>query len=128
MRQATLQLKTRIQHIDIMNNNIEIRKIILKAILSIFVALAIWYVIILITMVVNIVERKTLEKKALSLSNEVSNLELSYLSVSGSIDLPLSLSMGFKEAHANFAIRKSLGRLSTATEPLGSLKLTNNEI
>lgn len=118
MRQATLQLKTRIQHIDIMNNNIEVRKIILNAMLSIFVALAIWYVIILITMVVNIVERRTLEKKALSLSNEVSNLELSYLSVSGSIDLPLSLSMGFKEAHANFATRKSLG----------SLKLTNNEI
>jgi hypothetical protein len=118
MRQATLQLKTRIQHIDIMNNNIEVRKIILNAMLSMFAVLAIWYVIILITMVVNIVERRTLEKKSLSLSSEVSNLELSYLSVSDSVDLPLSLSMGFVEAHANFATRKSLG----------SLKLTNNEI
>ena len=118
MRQATLQLKTRIQNVNIMNNNIEVKKIILNTMLSLLVALALWYVLILITTVVNIMERKTLEKETLTLENEVSNLELSYLSVSGSVDMALSASMGFKETPINFATRKSLG----------SLKLANNEI
>lgn len=118
MRQATLQLKTRIQNVNIMNNNIEVEKIILNIMLSILAALALWYVLILGNMVFNIVQRKTLEKEALALSNEVGDLELSYLSVSSSVDMALSSSMGFKETHANFAIRKSLG----------SIKLANNEI
>jgi hypothetical protein len=118
MRQATLQLKTRIQNVNIMNNNIEVEKIILNIMLSILAALALWYVLILGNMVFDIVQRKTLEKEALTLSNEVGDLELSYLSVSSSVDMALSSSMGFKETHANFATRKSLG----------SIKLANNEI
>ena len=69
-------------------------------------------------MVSSIVQRKTLEKEMLTLSNEVRSLELSYLSASKNVDLSLSASMGFKETKASFATRKSLG----------SLKLTNNEI
>lgn len=125
----TLQLKTRIQNVDIIDNNIEVRKMIFNTMLFVLGGLAILYVLILGNMVFNIVQRKTLEKEALTLGNEVGNLELSYLSVSGSVDLPLSLSMGFKQTKATFATRKSLGRLSNPTgEPLGSLKLANNEI
>ena len=108
----SLQLKTRIQNVNITNNNIEVQRIILNIMLSIFAALALWYVLILGNMVFNIVERKTLEKEALTLGNEVGNLELSYLSVSSSIDVPLSLSMGFKETKATFATRKFLGSLN----------------
>lgn len=118
MRQATLQLKTRIQNVNITNNNIEIEKIILNTMIAIFAALAFWYVLILGNMVFDIVQRKTFEKEALTLSSEVGNLELSYLSISNSVDLALSSSMGFKEAKATFATRKSLG----------SLKLASNEI
>jgi len=107
-----------IQNVNIMNNNIEIQKIILNTILSIFIALALLYVLILGNMVFNIVQRRTLEKEALTLSNEVGNLELSYLSIFNSVDLTLSSSMGFKETKATFATRKSLG----------SLKIDNNEI
>lgn len=114
----TLQLKTRIQNVNIMNNNIEVQKIILNTMLFIFAALAFWYVLILGNMVFDIVQRKALEKEALALSNEVGNLELSYLSISNSIDLNLSSTMGFKETKATFATRKSLG----------SLKLNSNEI
>jgi hypothetical protein len=127
MRQATIQLKTRIQNVNIMNNNIEVKKIILNLMLSVLAALALWYVFILGNMVFNIVQRRTLEKEVLTLTNEVRNLELSYLSVSNSVDLALSSSMGFKEIKATFATRKALGYSATG-EALGSLKLAKNEI
>ena len=118
MRQATLQLKTRIQNVNIMNNNIEVEKNILKTMLIILATLAIFYVLILGNMVFSIVERRTLEKEMLSLSSEVGNLEVSYLSISNSIDMNLSSTMGFKETKATFATRKSIGLN----------KLNNNEI
>lgn len=118
MRQLAIQLKTRAQNVNVMTNNVEVRRLILNTMLALLVALVFWYLFILGNMVFNIVQRKTLEKEALTLSNEVGNLELSYLSVSNSVDLNLSSSMGFKETKATFATRKSLG----------SLKLTNNEI
>jgi hypothetical protein len=118
MKQMTLQLKTRMHNVDITNNNIEVQKIILNTMLFILAALALWYVLILGNMVFDIVQRKTLEKEALILGNEVGNLELSYLSVSSSIDLNLSSTMGFVESKTTFATRKSLG----------SIKLANNEI
>ena len=55
------------------------------------------YVLLLGNMVFNIVERKALEGRALTLSNEVGNLELEYLSVSQKVDLNLAYSLGFKE-------------------------------
>ncbi len=118
MRQATLQLKMRIQNVNIASNNIKVRKIILNAMLFILAALAFWYVLILGNMVFDIIQRKTLEKEMLTLSNEVGNLELSYLSVSNSVDMTLSSSLGFKEIKATFATRKALG----------SIKLAKNEI
>jgi len=118
MRQATLQFKTRIENASITNNNLEVRKIVLNTMLAILVALAFWYVLIIGNMVFNIAERRTLEKEALALTNEIGNLELSYLSISSSVDLALSSSMGFKETKATFATRKALG----------SLNLDKNEI
>ena len=114
----SLQFKNRVHNINITSNNIEMGRIVLNAMLSFLVLLAISYVFILGSMVFNIVGRKALEKEAVSLSNEVSDLELSYLSVSNSIDMNLSSSMGFKETKATFATRKSLG----------SLRLAKNEI
>ena len=65
-------------------------------------------------MVFNIVERKALEGRALTLSNEVGNLELEYLSVSQKVDLNLAYSLGFKETKKTFANRKALGSISIA--------------
>jgi hypothetical protein len=101
-----------------MNNNIEVERVILNTMLSILVALALWYVFILGNMVFSIVERKALEKQELTLESQVGNLELSYLSILNSVDVNLSSTMGFKETKATFATRKALG----------SLKLDNNEI
>ena len=101
-----------------MNNNIEVSRVALNAMLSVFGMLAMLYVLILGNMIFNIVQRKNIEKQELSLSSEVGNLELSYFSVSSSVDMTLSASMGFKETKATFATR----------EALGSLKMVNNEI
>ncbi len=127
MRQATLQLKNRVQNVNILSNNIEVKRIILNTMLSILAALAIWYVFIVGNMVFNIVERKAMEKEVNVLVNEVGELELSYLALSNSVDMNLSQTMGFKEAKATFATRKSLGYSST-TENLGNINLAKNEI
>ena len=127
MRQATLQLKTRIQNVNIMNNNIEIRKIILNTMFFALSGLALLYVLILGNIVFDIVQRKALEKEMLALSNKVGDLELSYLSISNSVDMVLSSSMGFRETKAAFATRKSLGYGATG-EALGSFKIAKNEI
>jgi hypothetical protein len=127
MRQATLQLKTRIHNVNIMNNNIEIEKNILYTMIFIFAALALFYVFILGNMVFSIVERRTLEKDMLSISNEVGELGVSYLAISNSVDMNLSSTMGFKETKASFATRKSLG-FNVNSDHLGSIKRALNEI
>lgn len=93
--------------LGVINNNIE--KIALNFILWSFLALSIFYILFLGNMVSNIVERKSLEKEALALSNEVGSLELHYLSLWNDVDHPLSISLGFSETKAVFANRKSIG-------------------
>src|SRR3989338_672742 len=109
MRQMGLKLKMYANNINIINNNIE--KFVLRIILWSFGALAVWYVLLLGNMVFNIVERRQLEADARTLSSEVGDLELVYLSLSSKIDLNFSYSMGFQEAKTKFATRKSLGSL-----------------
>lgn len=112
MRQAGLKLKMSIQNVSITNNNVAVERMMLHSMLFVLASLAFWYVLALGNMVYDIVERKSLEKEALSLANEVGQLELSYLSTAEDLDLPLSYKMGFKEAKASFTTRKSLGSLS----------------
>jgi len=84
-----------------------------------------FYFLILGNTVFNIVQRKNLEKQEVGLSSNVGNLELSYLSVSNSVDIALSSSMGFGPTKVNYAVRKSV---SYNTQNLGSLNTNNNEI
>ncbi len=118
MKAVGLKLKRNIQSVNITNNNIEVNRVVLNAMLSTIGMLAVLYFLILGTMVFNIVQRKNLEKHELALSSQVGNLELSYLSVSNSVDVALSSSMGFKATQVNYATRKTLG----------SLKVDSNEI
>jgi len=89
------------------NNGIE--KILFNFILWSFGVLVFLYLVFLGNMVKNIIERRSFEAEIRSLSSEVSNLELSYLSLANKVDLTLSYSMGFKETKATFATRKALG-------------------
>ena len=125
MKQMSLKLNTYVKGVGIINNNIE--KFILNIIIWSFGILMIVYVFLLGSMVRNIVERQSLEMRALSLSSEVRNLEATYLSMSNDIDLSLSYSMGFKEIQATFATRKALG-LNSTSESFGSVKMVQNDI
>jgi len=124
MRAATQKLKMHIQNVDIVNTGIE--RLVLNGMLGGFVFLGLCYALFLGNMVVNIVERRTLEVEARALSTEVSELELTYLSMSGDIDVNLSHLLGFEEIKPNFATRKPLTTLSFKSQ-LGST-LRNNEI
>ncbi len=121
MRQASLKIKTYAGNLNgavsIVNNN-NLQKRILSLMLGTLGALSLLYVLFLGSMILNIVERNSLEANARELSNEVSALELKYLSMSNKIDPALGLSLGFKEQDVKFATRKSLG----------SVKVANNEI
>jgi len=111
--------------VGVINHNIE--KIVLRIILWSTLALAILYAVFLCNMVKNIVERKSLEARERVLSSEVGDLELTYLSLSNKIDLPLSKTLGFKETKPAFATRKSLGLLNH-TSPLSNVKTVQNDI
>lgn len=130
MKNAGIKIKRNIErnipNVNITNNNVAMGQFVFRAMLSTFALLAVLYFLILGSMVFNIVQRKNLEKNELMLSSQVSNLELSYLSVSNSVDVALSSSMGFKAIPVNYATRKSLG-YNVISASFGSLK-ENNEI
>lgn len=118
MKNISSKLKTGAQNVNIMAFNNE--RLILNIIFWSFGILILLYVCLVGNMVKNIVERKSLETKMYTLVNEVNILELSYLSISNSVDLDLSYSLGFKETKTIYATRKSLG--------FGNMKLAQNEI
>ena len=120
MKKASLKFKTYVNNVDIIDNNNLAHRIFRLMIIS-FGALALCYALILGNMVFNIIERRSLEKEALSLSSEVGNLELAYLFLSNKVDLNLSYSLGFKEIKPKFATRKALGFNSSSF----SVKLDN---
>ncbi len=125
MKQISSKLKMRIKNVNIINNNIE--KFIFNIIFLSLGALALLYVLLLGNMVSNITQRRNLELNARTLSNEVGNLELTYLSMSNNVDLALSYSLGFKEIKASFATRKSLG-YGPIEEFLDNVKILQNGI
>lgn len=115
MRQASLKLKMYMGRVDIIDNN-NLEKRVLYMLLTSFAIFAFFYVIILGNMVFSIIERRAFEKDAIALSNEVGDLELTYLKLSNKVDLNLAHSLGFKEIKPNFAIRQSFGLNSSSSK------------
>jgi len=121
---------------SILNNSTE--KYILNIIFFSFGAFALLYILFLGNMVKNIIDRRSFEIDARSLSSEVQNLEVTYLSMSNNIDLAFSYSMGFKsfeETKTTFATRKSLSYVSKdkplsfeQSEPFGNIKIVQNDL
>ncbi len=116
MKAISVKLNSLVSNTNIIGHDVE--KLTLRFILWSFAVLALIYVILLGNMVFNIVERKSFEISARTLSNEVGSLELQYLSLSNGIDLAFSHSLGFKEAKASFATRKPLGYAAGADNDL----------
>ncbi len=103
-----------------LQENMEVREKIVKGIFFAFGFFALLYLFFLGSAVFNVVERKSLEAEAHNLSNQIGELELTYLQVSGQIDRDLSHSMGFEEIAQNFATRASVN--------LNGEKIARNEI
>ena len=118
MRTAAIKINTYARNINIVNNN-NLNRRILNILLGSIGALALCYVIFLGNMVFNIIERKSLETEAHTLSNAVNDLEIQYLSKSNKIDLSLANSMGFIEATQKKYV---------AHKYVGSLKIAKNEL
>lgn len=121
MKTMSLKFNSYVQGVGVINNNIE--RLLLRIIFWSFGIILLLYILFLGNMVKNIIERKGLETRALSLSSEVQNLEVTYLSMSSGVDLAFSYSLGFKEAKATFATRKALGFNS-----LDSVKIAQNDL
>ncbi|MEK7539392.1 MAG: hypothetical protein AAB595_02015 [Patescibacteria group bacterium] len=117
MRAISSKLNMYVKSVSVINNNLE--RLILNIIFLSFGILALLYVLFLGNMVRNIVERRSLEANMHTLSREVRDLELTYLSMSNNVDLALSYSMGFKETRPTFATRKAFGY---------SVKITQNDL
>ncbi len=126
MKQATLKLKNYAGSVSIVNNS-NLKRRVLNIMLWSLGALGLCYVLLLGNMVFSIVARRSFEADARVLSNQVGDLELVYLSMSGKVDPALAVSMGFRETKIKFATRKSLG-YSTAGEFIGSIKMPQNEL
>lgn len=116
MKTIALKMKTHAMNINVVNNNLE--RQVLNIILWSLGALAVCYLFFLGNMVLNIVERRSLETGANVLANQVQDLELQYLSVSNKIDITFAKSLGFQETKTKFATR----------EFLGSIKLAKNDL
>jgi hypothetical protein len=119
MTSIAIKMKSYVGDVATLSNYSQGRLLFL--LLSSLGLLGLLYVLILGNMVFNIVERKALEAEARTLVNDVGNLELTYLAMSGEIDLERADLMGFKEVKATFATRRALGSLS-------GTKVAKNEI
>jgi len=112
MKQASIKIKSYAGNLNsrvriVNNGNLERR--VLHSLLFALGILALFYVFVLTNMVVNIVERKSSELAARSLSDQVSALELNYLSLSNQVNQNLGITLGFKEAPTEYATRKAVG-------------------
>jgi hypothetical protein len=88
--------------------NTNTQRVIFKSIVGGLVLLSIIYVYLIGSITFNVLARKSLETSVHSLGNEVSQLELTYLSEANKIDKNYALSLGFVDLHQNiFAARDS---------------------
>ncbi len=124
MKQASLKLKMYAGNVNEVVHS-DMRSRIVRGIFAYTIILASLYVLFLGSIVFDIVERKALDAEARKVANNVGQLELSYLSLSSSIDLQFSYDRGFREAKTEFATRKSLGALTNSST---SRQAINDEI
>ncbi len=117
MRVATIKLREAAISVRATTES-GLRRRLLNFFIAGLAALAFLYVLFLGEMVFNIVGRESLNSQARVLGNQVSQLELGYLSASQKIDLSYSHSLGFQEVAPEYATRKALG----------SIQIPNNEL
>ena len=92
--------------------NNSLRRKIFKGISSVFILLSVVYVYLIGSITFNGVAKRSLENSSRELVNTVSQLELSYLSLSNSIDKSYASSIGYVDAHNTFVVTRAFDRVA----------------
>lgn len=90
-----------------------VQRIVFKTLVVSIVMLSICYIYFIGSITFNVLARKSLESNMREVGSRVSNLELSYLSLSNSIDKNFASSLGFVDATSPiFATRTLASRVA----------------
>ncbi|MBP6931288.1 MAG: hypothetical protein KBD48_00465 [Candidatus Pacebacteria bacterium] len=96
-----------------LGTDMNMQRIVFRVLVSSLVLLAMVYIYFIGSITFNVIARKTLETNMHELGSRVSNLELSYLASSNSVDKNFALSVGFVDATSPiFATRSVASRVA----------------
>ena len=99
--------KTKTTTIEIVQNT-NTQRILFRVLVSSIIVLSVVYVYLIGSITFNVIARKSLENTARSLSSQISQLELNYLSDANKIDKNYATSLGYVDVNHNiFATRES---------------------
>jgi hypothetical protein len=103
----------------VVDNNDLGKKMFLAASGALMITLSL-YVFFVGKTIVNIIHRKAAESEVRSLSAQVSNLEIQYISLAKNIDLDMAKTLGFSESKDTYfaARRSTVGALATTANEL----------
>ncbi|MFA7192329.1 MAG: hypothetical protein WC089_03470 [Candidatus Paceibacterota bacterium] len=81
-----------------LSHDMNVQRTVFKTLVTSIVMLSICYIYFIGSITFNVLARKSLESNMREVGSRVSNLELSYLSISNSIDKNFASSLGFVDA------------------------------
>jgi hypothetical protein len=89
-----------------------LRKTIFHYILTALILLSLAYLYLIVSIIFNVSARKTLENTAVEMSSKIGSLEVSYLTLSNSINQNLAASLGFVDTHNNIIVTRNVDRVA----------------
>jgi len=92
--------------------NMNTQKVLFRALIIGSVLLFSIYIYLIGSITFNVIARKSLETNVASLTSEVNNLDLAYLSSENKIDKEYALSNGFVEVHQNIFASRDINHVA----------------
>lgn len=92
--------------------NINTQKIIFKILISSSIVLFVGYVYLIGSITFNVIARKSLENSMANLTNDVNQLEITYLDNLNKIDKECAFSRGFVETKPNIFVSRSINHVA----------------
>ena len=92
--------------------NINTQKIIFKILISSSIVLFAGYVYLIGSITFNVIARKSLENSMANLTNDVNQLEITYLDNLNKIDKEYAFSRGFVETKPNIFVSRSINHVA----------------
>lgn len=92
--------------------NINTQKILFRILIISSIMLFVFYIYIVGSITFNVIARKSLENSMTTLTNEVNQLEISYLNNLNKIDKEYALSKGFVETKQNIFVSRNINHVA----------------